>query len=251
MVIAFLELRIYSSGVRETCEAFLLSFGVVFLAELGDKSQLLALLFATRIRPWLVIAGIAVASGLVHLVSAGAGRYIGDAFDPRLTTVFAGAALLGCGVWGLRELFPARAGSAPEGPEKVEPPVTGLAAVATVVSAFLLAELGDKTMFATIALGAGHSFFGVWLGSTAGMVAADALAIAVGLGLARRIPHAKLMAWGNGMFLALGGWFLADGLWQFAPVLGIAAIAALLLAGAGLSWPLRRSRRQRLLRSQR
>ena len=237
--------------MREIFEAFLLSFGVVFLAELGDKSQLLALLFATRIRPWLVILGIALASGLVHLVSVGAGRYIGDALDPRFTTVFAGVALLGCGLWGLRELFPARADAAQEGPAKLEPPSGGLAAVATVVSAFLLAELGDKTMFATVALGARHSFFGVWLGSTAGMVAADALAIALGLGLAKRIPHGKLMAWANGMFLVLGGWVLADGLWQFAPAMAVAAVVALVLGGIVLFWLLRRSRNRRLLGSQR
>jgi putative Ca2+/H+ antiporter (TMEM165/GDT1 family) len=228
--------------VREILEAFLLSFGVVFIAELGDKSQLLALLFATRLSsrgksgPWLVIFGITVASGLVHLVSVGAGSYLGDAVDPRLTTLFAGAALVGCGLWGLRERT-----SEQEAATLVAAPTGWLSAVATVVSAFLLAELGDKTMFATVALGAGHSFFGVWLGSTAGMVVADALAILLGLGLAKRVPHGKLMVWANMMFLALGAWFLVEGCWRFAPALGWAAAAGLLV-GAVLAVLLVRSR---------
>ncbi|MGL6234545.1 MAG: TMEM165/GDT1 family protein [Segniliparus sp.] len=228
--------------MREILEAFLLSFGVVFLAELGDKSQLLALLFATRMRPWLVVVGITVASGVVHLVSVGAGRYVGDALDPRLTTVFAGAALIGCGLWGLRERFAAGEGAM----EISAAPPGRLASIATVVSAFLLAELGDKTMFATVALGARHSFLGVWLGSTAGMVAADALAIVLGLGLAKRIPYGKLMAWANVMFLALGGWFLADGLWQFAPALALALVAVLIVGGIALFWLFRRRNRELL-----
>ncbi|ADG99384.1 protein of unknown function UPF0016 [Segniliparus rotundus DSM 44985] len=221
--------------MREILEAFLLSFGVVFLAELGDKSQLLALLFATRMSsrgkagPWLVILGITIASGLVHLVSVGAGSYLGDVVDPRLTTLFAGAALVGCGLWGLRERAADHENAGP-----VAVPAGWLSSVATVVSAFLLAELGDKTMFATVALGAGHSFFGVWSGSTAGMVLADALAILLGLGLAKRVPQSKLTAWANTMFLALGGWFLVEGFWRFAPAAGMAAAAAALLGGAAL-----------------
>lgn len=216
---------------------------MVFVAELGDKSQLLALLFATRMRPWLVIAGIAVASGLVHLVSVGAGRYVGDALDPRLTTVFAGVALVCCGLWGLRELYGGREGSGQDEAVVVKAPPGGLASLATVVSAFLLAELGDKTMFATVALGAGHSFFGVWLGSTVGMVVADGLAIVLGLGLAKRIPYGKLMAWANGSFFVLGGWFLVDGVWAFAPAAALAAAAALLAVGAVLAILLRKSRK--------
>lgn len=123
--------------------AFLLSFGVIFVAELGDKSQLMAMTFAARYRFWTVLAGITVATAVVHLFSVAVGAAVGINLPTAVITVAAGVAFLLFGVWTLRgdELSEDEVGQASR--------VTKSAFVAVAI-AFFLAELGDKTMLATI-----------------------------------------------------------------------------------------------------
>jgi Ca2+/H+ antiporter, TMEM165/GDT1 family len=163
-------------------DAFLLSFGVVFLAELGDKSQLMALTFATRYKAVPVLIGITIATALVHAVSVLVGGVLGAAIPTRLVTFVAALAFVAFGLWTLRgdEL------SETEEERAARP--TGHV-VLTIGTVFFLAELGDKTMLATITLATRDDMFGVWLGSTLGMVAADALAIGVGHLLGSRLPE--------------------------------------------------------------
>src|SRR6476661_1849087 len=134
--------------------AALISLGVVFLAELGDKSQLITMTYALRYRWWVVLSGVGIADE--------------------------------------------------EGPAKTaaEPRFVLLA----VVSSFVLAELGDKTMLATVALASDHQWAGVWVGATAGMVVADAVAIAVGRLLHRRLPERFLHIMASLLFLLFGLW---------------------------------------------
>lgn len=162
--------------------AFFISLGVIFAAELGDKSQLMALAFATRYRPLPVLLGITAATALVHLVSVVVGAVLGSALPTRAISIVAAVAFVGFGLWTLRgdEL------TDEEEQRAAQPAKHVVIAVGTV---FFLAELGDKTMLATITLATREGLIGTWLGSTVGMVAADALAIVVGRALGTRLPE--------------------------------------------------------------
>lgn len=162
--------------------AFLLSTLVIFVAELGDKSQLVALWFATRYRWWTVIAGVAVATLVVHLGSVAAGRAL-DGFVPEsVLRVIVGLSFLGFAWWSIR------GDSLDEDDERVRFGWAGAFGIVTI--SFFLSELGDKTQLATVSLASREqSFVGVWLGSTVGMVAADALAVAIGLVAGKRLPQ--------------------------------------------------------------
>ncbi|OLT35302.1 hypothetical protein BJF82_00595 [Kytococcus sp. CUA-901] len=180
-------------------EAFWLSTAVIFIAELGDKSQLMAMTFAARYRARDVLIGITLATAIVHLASVGIGWWIGDAFAnyQGAIAIVAGIAFLGFALWTLRgdELTDEEAAKARNS--------TGRAIFAVGV-AFFLAELGDKTMLATITLATREGWLGTWIGSTLGMVAADALAIGVGAVLGRKLPE-KVITYGAAALFALFG----------------------------------------------
>ena len=162
--------------------AFLVSFGVIFVAELGDKSQLMALTFATRYRTVPVLIGITIATAIVHAVSVAVGAVLGAAIPTRPITIVAAVAFVIFGLWTLR-------GDKLTDDEIARAEQPARNAVLAVGTVFFLAELGDKTMLATITLATDHGVFGTWLGSTVGMVAADALAIVVGRQLGARLPE--------------------------------------------------------------
>lgn len=187
--------------------AFLLSTVVIFIAELGDKSQLMALAFATRYRARDVIIGITVATSIVHLASVGIGQLVGNAFADRqwMISIIAGLAFLVFAGWTLKgdELTKDERDKARKS--------TGRAVIA-VGLAFFLAELGDKTMLATVALAAHEDWVGTWLGSTLGMVAADALAIGVGVLLGKRLPERTVKIGATVAFVVFGVLLIAEGL---------------------------------------
>ena len=189
----------------EFMAATALSFAVIFVAELGDKSQLMALTFATRFRPLPVLAGITAATALVHLVSVGIGYGLGATLPTGWISLIAGLAFLVFGAWTLRgdALTDAERGKAER--------ATGSAMLA-VGGAFFLAELGDKTMLATITLATQHGWFGTWIGSTIGMVAADALAIGVGRLLGRHLPEEIVRYGAAALFAIFGVWLVVAGI---------------------------------------
>jgi len=186
--------------------AFLLSTAVIFVAELGDKSQLMAMTFAARYRARDVLLGITAATALVHLASVGIGYAIGDVFADAqgVIQVVAGVAFLAFAAWTLcgDELTDDEAAKARNS--------RGMALVA-VGTAFFLAELGDKTMLATITLATQEGWFGTWVGSTLGMVAADALAIGVGALLGRKLPERTIKIGAAVLFLAFGVLLIVSG----------------------------------------
>ncbi len=186
--------------------AFLLSTAVIFVAELGDKSQLMAMTFAARYRARDVLIGITVATAVVHLASVAIGALIGDAFaeSQGAISVVAGIAFLAFGAWTLRgdELSDEEAAKARS--------ATGMAIVAVGV-AFFLAELGDKTMLATITLATQEGWLGTWIGSTLGMVAADALAIGVGAVLGKKLPERAVKIGAAVLFFLFGVLLVVDG----------------------------------------
>ncbi|NJP35160.1 TMEM165/GDT1 family protein [Micromonospora thermarum] len=180
--------------------ALVVSFGVIFVAELGDKSQLMALTFATRFKPMPVLIGITVATAVVHLASVAIGYGLGAALPTEWISLLAGVAFLGFGAWTLR-------GDTLTEEERRKAEKSSKSATVAVGVAFFLAELGDKTMLATITLATQYGWFGTWIGSTVGMVAADALAILVGRLLGRKLPE-KTVRYGAAILFAICGLWL-------------------------------------------
>ena len=186
-------------------EAFLLSTGVIFLAELGDKSQLMAMTFATRYRARTVLLGITVATLVVHLFSVLLGAAVGTALPTDAIAVVAGLAFLGFAAWTLR-------GDELTEEERTKAQKAAGSALFAVGLAFFLAELGDKTMLATVTLATDHGLFGTWIGSTLGMVLADALAIMLGLWLGKQLPEKVVKYGAAAAFAVVGVLLVAQGL---------------------------------------
>ncbi len=183
--------------------AFLTSFGIIFVAELGDKSQLMAMTFATRYRTSTILLAITVATALVHLFSVAIGAVVGAALPTTLISILAGVAFLGFAAWTFR------GDSLDDDADRVQR--RGVSAFVLIGSAFFLAELGDKTMLATVTLATRHGAIGTWVGSTVGMVAADALAIVVGRQLGSRLPERTVRFGAAALFLAFGLWLIVEG----------------------------------------
>jgi putative Ca2+/H+ antiporter (TMEM165/GDT1 family) len=159
--------------------ALLSSFLVVALAEMGDRTQLIALILGLRYRrPWTVLAGILLATVVNHALASALGVWGGAALDGRVLGWILGLGFIAFGVW---TLFPDRA-EAPAGGQRWGPLLS-----TTVI--FFFAEMGDKTQLATLALGARFSStLVVTAGTTAGMLVADGVAVFAGARFSERIP---------------------------------------------------------------
>jgi len=176
--------------------SFAIAVFFVFVAEMGDKTQLVALAFATRYAAATVLAGVAGATLLVHLFSVLIGEVLGASLPAFWVTLLAGTAFIGFGVWTLR-------GDELRADERLHERRVG--PLLTVAVAFFLAELGDKTMLTTVAIASQRGdFVAVWLGSTVGMVAADGLAIVVGNVLGRRLPE-RVITYGAALIFVVTG----------------------------------------------
>ncbi len=186
-------------------QAFLIAFGVIFVAELGDKSQLMALTFATRFRPVPILIGITVATAVVHAFSVVVGALIGARLPTTAITLVAGLAFFAFAAWTLR-------GDELDEDEETRAQRTSRSAVVAASGAFFLAELGDKTMLATITLATKEAPFGTWLGSTVGMVAADALAIGVGAVAGARLPERAIRIGAAAAFAVFGALLVIEAL---------------------------------------
>ncbi|HEY9264244.1 MAG TPA: TMEM165/GDT1 family protein [Mycobacterium sp.] len=217
--------------------AILVSLAVVFVAELGDKSQLITMTYSLRHRWWVVLSGVAIASSLVHGLSVAIGHFLGMTLPERPIAFVASIAFLLFAVWTWRE---GRRDDDDEEVRVAEPRFV----VFAIVSSFVLAELGDKTMLATVALASDHSWAGVWIGATIGMVLADGVAIAVGTLLHKRLPERILHAAASVLFLLFGLFLFFDGglgrPWLAVAV--TATTAAVAVAVAFVTW--RRSRKR-------
>jgi Ca2+/H+ antiporter, TMEM165/GDT1 family len=224
--------------------ALLLSFAVIFVAEMGDKTQLVAMMFALRYRWWVVLAAITAATTAVHVLSVAIGHFVGAALPTHLLGIIAGAMFVFFALWTLRgdSLTEEEAGRT----EKATAP-----AFFVVFSAFLLAELGDKTMLATITLAADHDWVGVWIGSTIGMVVADGLAIVVGAVAGKHLPERLIQLVAAALFLLFGVYMLLDNFYPTAPLAVIAggAVAAVAVCAAAL-WALPERMRPAILRAE-
>lgn len=208
--------------------AFAVATILIALAELGDKTQLLILALACKYRAWQVFAGMCVGILAINLISTLAGSLVGDLLPPALLPIVSGVLFIGFGIWTLR-------GEKEDGEEE-ERPAGHLGPILAVAVAFFAAELGDKTQIMTIAIAAdptavlrtlgaagpaianalaavglsarglsgAQAFWGVWLGSSLGLMLADGLAILVGAALGKKLP-ARLITRISGVVFILFG----------------------------------------------
>jgi putative Ca2+/H+ antiporter (TMEM165/GDT1 family) len=178
-------------------EAFLASFGMVAIAEMGDKTQLLSFLLATRFssRHWAIIAGIFVATIANHFVAAFLGDWVAANVSPDVMRWVLGLAFLAFAAWAL----------IPDKLDEADAKTSRYGPFLTTVVSFFLAEMGDKTQFATIALGAKYASLAmVVTGTTFGMMAANIPAVFLGERLAKYIPLAKMRFIAAALFAVFG-----------------------------------------------
>jgi Ca2+/H+ antiporter, TMEM165/GDT1 family len=181
---------------------FWVSLALVFLAELGDKTQLVALMLATRFKAGIVLAGVLVATLLVHAFSVALGGITGRFLPHGWILLLSGLAFIGFAIWTWR-------GDRLDDEDQKVRRITSPFMIVTVT--FFLAELGDKTMLSTVTLASQYSPLQVWLGSTVGMVLSDALAIWVGQALGTRLPEKAVKMGAAFIFLAFGLFSLYQG----------------------------------------
>lgn len=178
-------------------EAFFASLGIVAIAEMGDKTQLLSFVLAARFRGqhWPIIAGVFVATIANHLVAAFVGDWVATKVSPDVMRWVLGVAFLAFAVWALI-------------PDKLDDegstnPRYG--AFATTLFMFFLAEMGDKTQLATVALGAKYAnLMAVTMGTTLGMMVANVPAVLLGEKLAQRFPLSKMRFVAAALFAVFG-----------------------------------------------
>jgi Ca2+/H+ antiporter, TMEM165/GDT1 family len=174
--------------------AYLSSLGFVVLAEMGDKTQLLAMAFASRYRWQTVMWGVFVATLVNHLLAVVAGNYLTRLIPLNYIQIAAAASFVLFGLWTLR-------GDTLEGEDKR----FNLSPFWTVAIAFFFAEMGDKTQLATVALATQYQgIVPIWLGTTSGMLVADAIGIIVGIVLGKRIPERFIKWFAAIVFIGFG-----------------------------------------------
>jgi len=177
-------------------EAFWWSTGVVALGEMGDKTQLLALVLAARFkRPWTIVCGIALATGVNHALAGWLGHWLAQQLGPALRWVV-GIGFISMAAW---MLVPdkADAGAGTERPH--------WSVFATTVVAFFLAEMGDKTQLATVALAARFpELASVVAGTTLGLLLANVPVVFVGDWLVRRLSMPLVHVLAASLFAVMG-----------------------------------------------
>ena len=184
-------------------EAFLISTGIVALAEMGDKTQLLALLLALRFKkPWPIVWGILVATVLNHAMAGALGAWLTTQLSPQTLRWILGASFMAMAIW---MLIPDKLD---DGEVKASP---RFGVFGTTVVLFFLAEMGDKTQIATVMLAARFdAYFAVVAGTTLGMMLANAPVVWLGERVTRLVPlrvvHivSALIFLGLGLFALLG-----------------------------------------------
>ncbi len=178
-------------------QALVSSFGLVAVSEMGDKTQLLAFSLAGRFRkPWVVMAGILVATIANHALTASStvGVLVALRISPRILAAGLAVTFIAFGVWTLK----------PDTLDDDQRP-SRFGPFLTTVVLFFLAEMGDKTQLATVALGARfHDAVSVTTGTTAGMLLSDGLAVAVGDRLASRVQGRWVRVVAASLFFVFG-----------------------------------------------
>ena len=189
--------QVCSLGNMPAMEAFLVSTGIVALAEMGDKTQLLALILAARFRkPWPIVLGILVATLANHALAGALGAWVTTWLGPQVLRWVLGGSFVAMAIWMLI-------------PDKIAETDTGGAprfgVFGTTAVAFFLAEMGDKTQIATVMLAAQyHAYLWVVAGTTLGMMLANAPVVWLGERMTRLVPIRLVHLVSALIFLALG-----------------------------------------------
>jgi len=180
-------------------EAFLVSMGVVALAEVGDKTQLLALILAARFRkPLPIILGIFVATLANHALAGAVGVWLASVIGPTAMRWVLGLSFIAMAVW---TLIPDKYDQ--KSVEERQAPRAGV--FATTLVAFFLLEIGDKTQIATVALATRYaSLASVVAGTTLGVMIADVPVVLLGEMAARKLPQRAVHGIAGAIFLVLG-----------------------------------------------
>lgn len=178
-------------------EAFLVSTGIVALAEMGDKTQLLSLVLAARFRkPWPIVLGILVATLVNHALAGAVGSWVTGVLGPDVLRWVLGGSFIAMAIW---MLIPDKL----DEEEASRGPRAGV--FVTTVVAFFLAEMGDKTQVATVMLAAQfQAWAAVVAGTTLGMILANAPVVWFGDRITRRVPIRLVHTIGAVVFLVLG-----------------------------------------------
>ena len=181
---------------RHCMDAFLVSTGIVGLAEIGDKTQLLAFLLAARFRrPLPIVFGIFVATVLNHAFAAAVGALVSELVGPGVMRWVLGLSFLAMAAWVM----------VPDKVDEDEVPLARFGVFVTTLLAFFIAEMGDKTQVATVMLAAQvDAWAAVVAGTTLGMMLANAPVVWFGERITRRVPIRLVHVIGALIFLALG-----------------------------------------------
>lgn len=205
-------------------DAFLTSLIFVVLAEMGDKTQLLGMCFASKYNWRLVLAGVFVATIANHLLAVELGNYLTNFIPLSYIQIAAAISFIVFGLWTIRgdELDDSCSTAGKYGP------------FWTVTIAFFMAEMGDKTQLATIALAAKfNTVIPVWLGTTVGMMIANAIGIIIGVTLGKRLPE-RLVQWCAAIIFILFGLFgLYENLPDYCLTLPWIATTLIVITAAG------------------
>ena len=180
-------------------EAFLVSLSTVAIAEMGDRTQLLSLMLAAHYRkPWPILAGVLCATLANHILAALVGVRLGRFLTPTVLDAAVGISMIGMALWALKPDALEESGRA-----------RGASAFAATTVAFFIAEIGDKTQIATLALAAAYSnLVPVVLGTTAGMLLANAPVVFLGKAFSDRLPLTAMHRVASALFLILGAVFI-------------------------------------------
>jgi len=183
-------------------EALLTSTAVVALAEIGDKTQLLAIVLATRFgRPIQIVLGILVATLANHALAALVGSHVASLLDGTWFRYAVALSFIAMAAWTL----------IPDKYEEGQPKPARFGAFLTTAIAFFLVEMGDKTQIATIALGARfHDVLAVTAGTTLGMMLANVPAVYLGEAIIRKVPLNVVRIVAALLFLGIGLWLLVE-----------------------------------------
>ncbi len=184
--------------------AFMTSLSFVVLAEMGDKTQLLAMALAGRYAWRTVLWGVLAATLVNHFLAVVAGNFLDHLLPMEYVRIAAAASFILFGLWTLR-------GDTLQGEDQRY----HYSPFWTVAVAFFFAEMGDKTQLATVALAAEfNTIIPVWLGTTAAMVIADSIGIGVGVVLGKRIPERTVKWIAALIFILFGVWGLYEQLFR-------------------------------------
>ena len=186
-------------------EAFLVSLTSVAIAEIGDRTQLLSLALAAHYRrPFLIIAGIFIATIANHAVAGALGAWFGRLLTPNVLDSLVGASMLAMAFWVLR------ADTLKDGAE-----ISNRSAFVATVVAFFIAEIGDKTQIATLALAAAYpQLLAVIAGTTIAMLIANVPAVFLGDALSGRLPIRQMNYLASVIFAGLGVFFIVRALFR-------------------------------------